>query len=87
MRSYHGLRRQMDRFWEEKGLGNEKITFHRFRHCYSSYMDSAEVATVVRAALMGHLNDNVTDDTYTDIEDQRKWDAIAKYSKYMKGVL
>ena len=86
MRSYHSLRWNMYNFWNDHGLGEEKITFHRFRHCYCSYMATAKVPTEVRAALMGHLNDNVTDDVYTDVEDPSKRDAVEKYFLHMKSV-
>ena len=35
---------------------------------------------------MGHLNDNVTDDVYTDVEDPSKRDAVEKYFLHMKSV-
>lgn len=84
LRSYDGLRCQMNKHWKKYGMNNENIRFHRFRHTTATLLRGAGTSEDVVASIMGHKRDNMTASVYMDIVNGLKEDAIIKYEEYLR---
>ena len=67
LRSYQSLRKQFERFLDENGLGENGITFHKFRHTYATLLMEEGVNPRVVQELLGHKKVETTLNIYTSV--------------------
>jgi integrase len=84
---YSNLRDYVVEYLEGKKLGYIKFQFHRLRKSYATYMGDIGANTADLAVLMGHENENITDDVYRAITEKRMYELTDNYFRYMEDVL
>lgn len=72
LRSYQALRRSFSRFLNMHGLGDSGITFHKLRHTYASWLQTAGVDINVIRDMLGHSDIKTTANTYIKVNNEPK---------------
>ncbi|MCL2187757.1 MAG: site-specific integrase [Defluviitaleaceae bacterium] len=78
MRTYSGLRSNLERFKKRHGLQNEKISLYTFRHTYATILLEQRENPKIVANLMGHTRVSTTLDLYSHVVDDEVYKQTAR---------
>ena len=78
MRTYSGLRSNLERFKKRHGLLEEDISLYTFRHTYATILLEQRENPKIVANLMGHTRVSTTLDLYSHVVDNEVYKQTAK---------
>ena len=64
--SYNAVKKSAQKIAKNTGI---KVTPHILRHTYSTRLEEAGISPKVKQYLMGHASIEVTQNTYTDVQE------------------